>query len=124
MRAMFFTTDKEIIKGEKYRLKRHAEKAFYKWVASWAVMISKPSDLGFPDGDFILPKLNYIERKIITDYRDNGLLFNSVSVSATDFNAELRITKVERLDDVTEIINNSKENFIFGLNRMKKLLLS
>src|SRR6478609_1096332 len=55
MRAMFFTTDKDLINGDKYRLKRHAEKEFYKWISTWAVMINKPSDLGFSDDGYKLP---------------------------------------------------------------------
>lgn len=117
MRAMYFTTDKELIKGDKYRLKKHAEKDFYKWISTWAVMISKPSDLGFEDIGYELPKLNYIEKTIITKSRDNGLLFNSVRVSATDFNDELRITKVERLSNVAYIVNNSDENFIIWIKQ-------
>jgi DNA modification methylase len=117
MRAMYFTTDKELIKGDKYRLKKHAEKEFYKWVSSWAVMISKPSDLGFEDTGYSLPSLNYIEKKIVTEQRDNGLLFNSVSVSATNFNDELRLTKIERLEEVASIVNSSKENFIIWVKQ-------
>jgi DNA modification methylase len=117
MRAIYFTTDKELIKGDKYRLKKYAEKEFYQWVSSWAVMISKPSDLGFNDANYSLPALNYIEKKIITESRDNGLLFNSVSVSATNFNDELRITKVERLSQVADIVNASKENFIIWVKQ-------
>jgi len=117
MRAIYFTTDKEIIKGEKYRLKRYAEKDFYQWISTWAVMISKPSDLGFEDTGYKLPELNYIEKSIITNSRDNGLLFNSVSVSATNFNDEVRITKIERLSQVAEIVNNSKENFIIWIKQ-------
>lgn len=118
MRAIYFTTDKELIKNKnKYRLKRYAEKDFYKWISSWAVMISKPSDLGFTDEGYALPAINYIENKLVTDSRDNGLLFNSVSVSATDFNDELRITKIQRLSQVADIIKASKENFIIWIKQ-------
>jgi len=117
MRAIYFTTDKEIIKGEKYRLKKYAEKEFYRWISTWAIMISKPSDLGYEDTGYDLPSLKYIEHKIVTQKRDNGLLFNSVSVSATNFNDELRITKVDRLEKVAEIINASSENFIIWIKQ-------
>lgn len=112
MRAMYFTTDKEIIKGQKFRLKKHAVKEFYRWVSTWAIMISRPSDLGFDDSGYNLPTLNYIEKNIVTSGRDNGLLFNSVSVSATDFNSELKLTIIDRLSQAAEIINNSDELFI------------
>lgn len=117
MRSIYFTTDKELIKGDKYRLKKHAEKDFYRWVSQWAVMLSKPSDLGFKAAGYELPKLQYHEKKIITENRFNGSLFNSVAVSATDFNQELRLTKIERLSEVVEIVNNSKENFIIWIKQ-------
>ena len=115
MRAMFFTTDKNIINGEKYRLKKHAIKQFYRWISTWAIMISKPSDIGFDDLGYNLPQLIYHDKKVITDKRDNGSLFNSVSVSATEFNGELRLTKVQRMDEVAAIVNNSSEQFIIWI---------
>ena len=44
---------------EKWRLKGHAVKAFWQWVASWAVMMQKPSDLGYEDNGFVLPELRF-----------------------------------------------------------------
>ena len=117
MRAMFFTTDKDIIKGNKYRLKAHAIKEFYKWVSSWAIMLSKPSDIGFSDDGYILPELNFVERQIITSKKDNGLLFNDVSVSATTHNKELRNTLNERLNVVADLVNASKEQFIIWIKQ-------
>jgi DNA modification methylase len=117
MRAMYFTTDKELIKGDKYRLKKYAEKDFYQWISTWAVMISKPSDLGFDDDNYNLPPLKYINKEVITKAKDNGTLFNSISVSATDFNSELRITKVERLEEVAKIVNASNEPFIVWIKQ-------
>jgi len=43
----------------KWRLKRHAERDFWKWICSWAVMMRKPSDLGYSDDGFILPPLHF-----------------------------------------------------------------
>lgn len=115
MRAIYFTTDKEIIKGNKYRLKKHCRKDFYKWISSWGIMLSRPSDIGFSDEGYDLPGLNYIEKQITTSCRDNGQLFNSASVSATSFNGELKFTKIERMDEVAKIVNASDENFIIWI---------
>jgi hypothetical protein len=49
MLAMFFVHDGG--ETQKWRLKGHAEADFWRWLCSWAVMIRKPSDLGYPDGD-------------------------------------------------------------------------
>lgn len=115
MLAMYFVHDG----GEtaKWRLKGHCEQVFWDWVSSWAVMLSKPSDIGFSASGYDLPDLNLIERTITTKQRDNGMLFNDVAVSATNFNAELRLTRVERLSQVIEIVNGSKENFIIWIKQ-------
>ena len=49
---------------QKWRLKGHAERDFWRWLCSWAVTIRKPSDLGYEDGDFILPPIEYIEHVV------------------------------------------------------------
>lgn len=96
----------------KWRLKGHAESPFWHFVASWAVMLAKPSDIGFEAKGYDLPELHFIERRIATEKRDNGQLFNEVAVSATNFNQELRLTKVDRLAQAAEIVNASDEPFI------------
>jgi hypothetical protein len=40
-----------------FRLKGHAAKAFWEWLASWAMSINRPSDLGFADDGYVLPPL-------------------------------------------------------------------
>lgn len=126
MLAMYFVHDG----GDtaKWRLKGHAKERFYEWVSEWAVMLSNPADLGFKMDGYNLPKLNLTEHKIKTEQRTNGQLFNDVAVSATNFNSELRFTKVDRLDKVAEIVNNSSENFIIWVKQneegeyLKKLI--
>jgi hypothetical protein len=111
----------------KWRLKGHAVDKFWKWVNSWSLMFSKPSDIGFDDEGYILPPLNFIEKQIETPHRGMQL-FNDVAVSATNFNQELRLTKLERLSEVVSIVNNSKENFIIWIKQneeadyLKKLI--
>ena len=115
MLAMYFVHDG----GEttKWRLKGHCEELFWQFVAGWSVMLTKPADIGFEATGYDLPPLNFIERQIITPKKDNGLLFNDVAVSATDFNGELRLTKVERLSEVVNIVNESTENFIIWVKQ-------
>jgi DNA modification methylase len=109
MRAVFFTTEKNIIHGEKYRLKRHAEKEFYKWISTWATVLTKPSDLGYSDVGYNLPEMEIIERHIKIDIRDNNAgLFNETAVTATTFNQELRLTMDQRIAECLEIIKELK----------------
>ena len=115
MLAMYFVHDG----GEtaKWRLKGHSIKSFYQFVGQWSIMLNKPSDIGFDDSGYDLPGLNLIEKQIKTAKRDNGKLFNDTVISATNFNQELRLTKVERLDQVADIVNNSTENFIIWIKQ-------
>lgn len=108
MLAMYFVHDG----GEtsKWRLKRHAEKRFWQWVRQWAIV-------PVPPAEFVLPELNLIEKQIVTEKRDNGQLFNDVAISATNFNQELRLTKVQRLDQVAEIVNSSDESFVIWIKQ-------
>lgn len=95
----------------KWRLKGHAFDKFWRDVASFSLMFSKPSDIGFSDDGYILPKLNFIEHLIHTPQRE-GRLFNDVAISATNFHQEVKLTKLERLSEVVSIVNNSDESFI------------
>ena len=114
MRAKWFVRDEGM---NNYRLKGHAKKDFYGWISSWAIMLTNPKDLGFDGSKYILPQLKYYESMIETKSRDNGKLFNEGSVSATDFNKELKLTLLERFDEVAKIVNNSNESFIIWVNQ-------
>lgn len=126
MLAMYFVHDG----GEtsKWRLKGHAVKLFYQFIGSWAIMLNKPQDIGFIMDGYNLPSLNLIERQIKTPKRNNGILFNDTAISATNFNQELRLTKLERIDEVIKIVNASNENFIIWIKQneegeyLKKLI--
>jgi len=127
MLAMYFVHDG----GEtaKWRLKGHAIKLFYQFIGTWAIMLNKPQDIGFEMTGYDLPKLNIYENQITTPKRGNGQLFNDAIISATNFNSELRLTKLERLDEVVKIINEKPdENFIIWIKQneegelLKKLL--
>lgn len=100
----------------KWRIKGHAVHEFYKWVASWSIMLTNPADIGFNGDSYILPSLNYFDVQINTGQRD-GVLFNNIAVSATNFNQELRITKVDRMEKVAEIVNGSNDNFLIWIKQ-------
>lgn len=116
MLAMFFVHDGG--DTSKWRLKGHAVEQFYRFVGSWAVMFSTPSDIGFSAEGYDLPPLNYIEEQIITPKKDNGKLFNDSAVNATNFNQELRDTMELRLNKVADIVNsNPNEPFIIWIKQ-------
>lgn len=76
--ALFFKQDGNTTHA--WRLKRHAHAAFYRWLASWAVAIRKPSDLGYSDDGFILPKLSY-EQVMLETAPPEGFLFHPSTLS-------------------------------------------
>lgn len=88
----------------KWRLKGHAEEEFWKWVCSWAVMMRKPSDLGYSDDGFILPKLNLVHHVIKTDKVLDGSLFQSEAKTLNERRQARRSSIVERVERCAEIV--------------------
>jgi DNA modification methylase len=113
MLAMYFVHDGG--NTSEWRLKGHAKQAFWDFVSTWAVMLNRPSDIGYDDKGFDLPPLNVRQVVVETPKRDNGLLFNDTAVNATDFHKELRATYDIRLNKVAELVSNSDESFIIWI---------
>lgn len=102
-----------------WRLKRHAEEAFWRWVASWAACISKPSDIGFSDDGYILPPLRMRTETVdvdIVDERPDDELFRVATLSATTMHKEMRLTAPARAAKVAELVNDSREPWIVWCN--------
>lgn len=71
-KTRFFKRNSE--QADKLTLHPHKEREFWLWVASWALFITKPSDLGseFSDAGYDLPPLEVHWHEIATDHRDAG----------------------------------------------------
>jgi len=85
---------------QKWRLKGHAENEFWKWMASWAVMLRKPSDLGYPNDGYDLPPLVQNQHVVGVDYApslDTGLLFPMEARSMSERISARRDTVAERV---------------------------
>lgn len=83
----------------KWRLKGHAENEFWKWMASWAVMLRKPSDLGYPNDGYDLPPLNFHPHTVGVDYAPNietGMLFPMQAQTLQERLAARRATVEDR----------------------------
>ncbi len=81
-----------------FRLKGHAERPFWQWVASWARAIRKPSDLGFSDTGFMLPDL--VELQTIVEARMSrpDTLFDMPASGLAEEREENRRTITERCE--------------------------
>jgi hypothetical protein len=111
----------------KYELKKHAYHDFWKWIVSWARAIRKPSDLGFDDTIFILPKL--IENEYILEVTKplEGYLFPSKAVTLKEQRMEGKITIKERAEKVAELnskysLNVSWVNYDYEGDYLEKIL--
>jgi superfamily II DNA or RNA helicase len=109
MLARWFIADQSQM--GKYRLKKHGVKNFWSWVASWARCIGKPSDVGFSDDGYILPKLHEITHVVETDItQDSGdMLFRTPDISATGIHREKRLTSKNRAEKIAEIVRNEPD---------------
>jgi len=98
MLATFFVHDGG--ETQKWRLKGHAENEFWKWMASWSVMIRKPSDLGYVNDGYDLPPLSQNQHTVGVDYApslETGLLFPMEARGLSERLAARRDTVAERV---------------------------
>lgn len=93
---------------------------FWKWVATWAVFINKPSDLGFNDVGYDLPKMNIIEievenlkDEVIRNKYGDIVLFKDTTKSLIDVSREKSDSVNIRVNKAFEIVEQNKDkNFI------------
>ncbi|HAH35092.1 MAG TPA: helicase [Algoriphagus sp.] len=99
--------------AKKWRFKKHAKTSFWKWVCSWARAIRKPSDIGFKDGQFILPPL--IENQNIIDNTQPlpGELFVIPAIGLKEQREEMRMTLKDRCDKVAELVSQNGTHLIW-----------
>ena len=95
--------------------KGHAQTEFWKWLASWSVMIRKPSNLGYSDGDFILPALNFSEH-MVRSQESGDFLFPIQAATLQERIGARRDSIQERVDKLAEIINGSKGPWLVWRN--------
>lgn len=99
MLATFFTHNGG--DTQKWRLKGHAENEFWRWMASWAVMLRKPSDLGYSNEGYDLPPLQFVQHMVSVDYAPNaetGLLFPMQAETLQERIAARRATVADRCE--------------------------
>ncbi len=94
----------------KWRFKGHAQKMFWRWVCSWAKACRKPSDLGYSDDKFNLPKLT--ENKVIIEAKTlpDGMFLPLPAKNLDEQRKERRRTLEERCEAVADIVNK-KDDF-------------
>ncbi len=96
--------------ADKLTLHPHKEREFWLWVASWAVFVQRPSDLGYPDEGYALPetKINWHEvasdhKRVIVDRNGQSKLFSDVSYGVSEASKEKRDSLPARIEKLMEL---------------------
>jgi len=108
--ATFFIQDGNTTHN--WRLKGHAVKDYYRWLASWAVALRNPSDLGYSDDGFILPPLNVHEITIGQGLSSDGALFDMPAQTLSEQRKVKRDSMPERVRVVADMVNGSSDQWI------------
>lgn len=105
----FFQRDSE--KAGNLTLYPHKEEEFWLWVASWAVFIQRPSDLGHSDEGYVLPELDVRYHEVPSDYaaagnekNGQGLLIPDVAMGLSAAASEKRGSMPARVAKVQELV--------------------
>jgi len=114
MLPMFFIHDGS--DTSKWRLKGHAQNDFWKWVSEWAVMIRKPSDLGYEDKDFILPHMAISQHIMHSSEPLEGEFFVREAQTLSERRYARKSTIELRIKKAIEIIGKSKDPWLVWCN--------
>lgn len=90
---------------------------FWKWVSTWAVFINKPSDLGYDDTGYDLPKLNFQEIEVenlpdgvVKNKNGDIVLFKDTTKSLVDTSREKSSSIDLRVNKSFEIVQEHGQN--------------
>jgi hypothetical protein len=112
MLSRFFINDTATA-SQMWRLKKHAETAFWEWMASWSRMAESPDDLGFDGSRYVLPELKVIRHRAA--YGEvkpmDGSLF-TLETSATAIHGVKRQTAGARADSVAELAGGNNDTWL------------
>ena len=112
MLAAFFVHD-EI----GWRLKGHAADPMFRWMASWAVALRRPSDVGYSDKGYDLPPLNILPEVVTVDLEAEGQLFPTELGGIGGRSKVRRATLDARCETAAELANRPGQWIVWcGLN--------
>lgn len=104
MLSMYFIHDG----GEtsKWRLKKHADSLFWQWMATWAVFLENPKDLGYFQEGYDLPPLNVKECYV------DGEPDTSLTLTLAERRDARRDSLEARCQYTADLVNNSDEQWV------------
>lgn len=98
-----------------WRLKKHARGIFWKWIATWAAMVRKPSDLGFDDSLYNLPPLSVRQHTVSAaeyDPSETGMLFALEANTLSERRAARKGSLTHRVAACAEMVKGINEPWI------------
>jgi DNA modification methylase len=108
-KTRFFQRNSE--QADKLTLHPHKEREFWLWVASWALFITRPSDLGFSDEGYELPAMTVRWHEVKVDHREaapekggQGVLFRDAALGVAESAREKRATLAARVQRLAAIV--------------------
>lgn len=114
--------------GEKWYLKPHAENDFFAWVNQWSIMCKMPSDLGFSDEKYILPKLivneHVVKNQSLVDASGQVHLFTPTAKTMTEVRHEQKHTENLRCERAVELAYDKVSVYWCNTNNESALLKS
>jgi hypothetical protein len=109
MLATYFTHDSG--DTSKWRLKGHGESKFWEWVATWAVCVRNPEDLGYSADGYELPKLEISEHVIKSDASPFNLFVGRAETLSERREARKESMK-DRVEEAKNITEETDEQYI------------
>jgi hypothetical protein len=110
-KTRFFKRDST--KADKLTLHKHKEEEFWIWMASWALFVSKPSDLTGnvdDDTDYLMPDLDLRWHELPSDHETAGAdrsgqfrMFRNAAIGVQDSAKEKRDSLDERINKLLEL---------------------
>ena len=93
-----------------WRQKRHAVGPMYRWMTTWAVALRRPSDIGWSDEGYILPKLHIVSQVVNVDMEaPEGQLFRA-HIGGVGGRAQVRKeTMAERVQRAVDLVKAEPE---------------
>ncbi len=92
-----------------WRLKGHAAGDFWAWVASWAIMMRTPADIGYEADGYDLPELRIHTHEISSGIVADDELFTTPAQTLTEVREARRATMDMRCAKASELIDNEDQ---------------
>lgn len=93
----------------------HMEEQFWRWLATWAVFMQKPSDLGYSDDGYDLPPLKVNWRCVSVDHKKAWEIYDNWGQS------QLFLDKTSGLRDNAKV---KRETMIVRVDKAKEIMLA